>query len=114
MKIKNRRWVAFVFSGCVFMGALIFSGCVQHVVYKPHLPRITTSRGRDGIVTVSWPSLAGYRYQLSAQRWDIESGVEQNYGEAIMGTGEIIELKFATDPNQPVPAFILSAEKVDE
>ncbi|MBN2685203.1 MAG: hypothetical protein JXR40_07975 [Pontiellaceae bacterium] len=113
MKIKNRRWFSVVFSGCVFVGAIIFSGCIREVIEPMYIPTVSASRGRDGIATVSWPSRVGYRYRLFVTTPNGQKGPVEKYGETFMGTGQNIEISFATNPNEPLPVYSVMPEKLD-
>ncbi|NLX26602.1 MAG: hypothetical protein GXY61_11720 [Lentisphaerae bacterium] len=113
MKIKNRHWISIAFSGCVFAGVLVFSGCVRTVIEPMYIPIVSASRGRDGIVTVSWPSRVGYRYRLFAANSHGEKEPVEKYGEIFTGTGENIEISFFTNPNEPLPVYSVMPEKMD-
>ncbi|MBN2704738.1 MAG: hypothetical protein JXR23_11060 [Pontiellaceae bacterium] len=113
MKTKSRRWVSVVFSGCIFAGVLAFSGCVRTVIEPMYIPTVSASRGKDGIVTVSWPSRVGYRYRLFVTTPNGEKGPVERYGETFTGTGENIEISFVTNPNEPLRVYSVMPEKID-
>ena len=99
-------------AGAVFLGAVfLLSGCVSEPVEPMYIPKLAVAQSSNGTVVISWPSKVGYRYRLFACK---ENGKAVAYEKPFIGTGDIIEFKFAWKSDRPLPMYSILPEKIEE
>lgn len=94
------------------VGLLCSTGCVSKTIEPADIPRVATSRNSAGVVTLSWESKKGYHYRLMIRdmqtgKWSPVAG-----SNVYEGTGETITVQDRQNPNQPLPWYSVSPEKI--